>query len=224
MIDRLLNLPAGARLVLFGLVAAAVLVLGYMTMTPGNDRSTTGSTRPTATREKVVVPEQPGSTIGAPQENQFVTDPTTGVALDLSSPVKSEDIKVAAGRAVEFTNLYLSYRFDQNDTNKVQALHRLMAGENSVDLSSVAPTGPVASVLVKDQTVVDAKVTELKVSLISASTITTDVHVHTKTTALSGPKESDAQFSVTLSYDGNRDGWFVSGCDSTNSAFQDEIG
>jgi hypothetical protein len=226
MLERILDLPANVRMGLFALVAIAVAVLGFMTMTPNDnpapkDAPSATSSSPAGDGSTVVVPD---TVEGAPEEDQFVGDPTDGVELDLQMPVEAVDLKVAAGRAVRFAEVYLSYRYDQNAEKKKSELASLMAADNAVDMSKIFPTGATAEKMRADEIVVDVQATEVAASMVSANMLSLNITATTKTSTVSaGATESENTFAVTMMYEPTGGGWRVSEFLADDSPFLDEL-
>jgi hypothetical protein len=212
MIERIIDLPHPVRVALFGVVAVLIVFLGVLalrtpeTETRGDDEparvSTPAGTVPDATTGTVV----DGS---APQAETVIGGYADDVTLDLNLPITGEALKVAAERGVRFTQLSLSYRYDQDDADKAREMSRLLAEDNMVYLGKATPTGSLKTSLFNTKTVVGVKVSNVETVLLSPTALAFVVTAtSTTSTAELAPVSSTQSYSLAMTFSGNS--WSVS--------------
>lgn len=226
MLDRLLDLPAPARMALFGIVAVAVVALGYVSLQTGESAGD-GATAPTDTTSTSAAPTvitQP-SEATEPQDDIYVGDYADGVDLELSMPVSDSDLNVSASKAARFAQLYLSYSYTQDDADKRTEIQRLLAEASAVDLGRVFPTGATQEELAKAETKVAVQVEKIEAVLITPALLGFAITTTSTTqTASTPPSSIQNTFSATMSYDMARATWAVEEftAQGADSPFQDE--
>lgn len=219
MLERILDLPAGVRLALFGVIAAAVLALGWSVMSP-TETTPADEVATTVSRPPVVAAPNGADPVSAGSDQ----NPTEGVDLRLEMPVEEADLKVAAVRAVKFAELYLSYRYNEDVTDRKNRIERLLADANAIDLTQAFPTGAVAQQMAAAETVLSAQVTSIEADMVSRSMLSLSVEVDstTVTRGAAGDTAHDT-YAVTMAYDAGHSDWYVSEFFLTGAdAFLDE--
>lgn len=189
------NLNDTGRKVLFGAVAAILIIAAWWAMTDKPSPDT--DTDPTADDSSVVVPNPTRTTpasVTPDTEEPTASGPLTVVS---TSPVAPRDVEQLARKAAGFAALYQSFRYTDDPAAKIAAIRRQLSRTSQVAPELAVPTGPALSAIRAEKTTVTVTPKRVEVTFIAETTVGFVVDAQVVTMRGSETEEQDRSYSVT---------------------------
>lgn len=219
--DRLNDLPAPARAALFVAFALLLGFLGWQILFG----STADQAETSETSETVTVSDDPGQVITQPGSGTAtspvgnepgdgpISDELDSVVADLRMPVDEDDVRGAAAIAVRFTEMYLSFRYDQDEAARAAKISRYLAEQNTLDLNGTGIYSGGLADVAADRLTTSGEVESIDATLLADDFMTFTVHAVTQTSSETiGERTSEAEYTIAMAFTGGN-GWQVQSFD-----------